>query len=182
MGSQSVDSHSLVDIHLSINMSVSSSVCWLFYFIPLHAHHSLFTCFAVVDNWVVSDVPAIVNRTIMNAFLTVSLAQVKDPSHGHRLCAACLDYSWEPCSHPSYHPCHDCWTCKVKVKAAQSCPTLCDPMDCIVHGILQARILEWVAFSFSRGSSEQPRDPTQVSHISGRFSTSQATGEALLDV
>ena len=47
----------------------------------------------------------------------------------------------------------------VKVKAAQSCPTLCDPMDCIVHGILQARILEWVAFPFSRGSS-QPRDQT----------------------
>ena len=44
----------------------------------------------------------------------------------------------------------------VKVKVTQSCPTLCDPMDC-VHGILQARILEWVAFPFSRGSS-QPRD------------------------
>ena len=36
----------------------------------------------------------------------------------------------------------------VKVKVAQSCLTLCDPMDCIVRGILQARILEWVAFSF----------------------------------
>ena len=46
---------------------------------------------------------------------------------------------------------------KVKVKVAQSCPTLCDPMDYTVHGILQARILEWVAFPFSRGSS-QPRD------------------------
>jgi len=40
---------------------------------------------------------------------------------------------------------------KVKVKVAQSCLTLCDPMDCLVHGILQARILEWVAFPFSRG-------------------------------
>ena len=45
----------------------------------------------------------------------------------------------------------------VKVKVAQLCPTLCKPMDCIVHGILQARILEWVAFPFSRGSS-QPRN------------------------
>ena len=36
----------------------------------------------------------------------------------------------------------------VKVKVAQSCPTLCDPMDDTVHGILQARILEWVAFPF----------------------------------
>ena len=38
---------------------------------------------------------------------------------------------------------------KMKVKVAQLCPTLCDPMDYTVHGILQARILEWVAFPFS---------------------------------
>ena len=63
---------------------------------------------------------------------------------------------------------------KVKVKVVQSCPTLCDPMDCIVHGILQARILKWVAFPFSRGSS-QPTDRTQVSHIAGGFFTSWAT-------
>ena len=54
------------------------------------------------------------------------------------------------------------------VKVVQLCPTLCDPMDYTVHGILQARILEWVAFPFSRGSS-QPRDRTQVSCIAGRF-------------
>ena len=47
-----------------------------------------------------------------------------------------------------------------EVKVAQSCPTLCDPTDCTMHGILQARLLEWVAFPFSRGSS-QPRDQTQ---------------------
>ena len=46
---------------------------------------------------------------------------------------------------------------KVKVKVTQSCLTLCEPMDYTVHGILQARILEWVAFPFSRGSF-QPRD------------------------
>ena len=51
---------------------------------------------------------------------------------------------------------------KVKVKVAQLCPILCNPMDCTVHGILQARTLEWVAVPFSRGSS-QPRDRTQVS-------------------
>ena len=39
----------------------------------------------------------------------------------------------------------------MKVKVAQSCPTLCDPMDYTAHGILQARILEWVAIPFSRG-------------------------------
>ena len=66
---------------------------------------------------------------------------------------------------------------KVKMKVAWSCPTLCNPMDYTVHGILQARILEWVTFSFSRGSS-QPRDRTQVSHIAGRFFTSWATWEA----
>ena len=40
----------------------------------------------------------------------------------------------------------------MKVKGAQTCPALCDPMDCIAHGILQARILEWVAVSFSSQS------------------------------
>ena len=55
-----------------------------------------------------------------------------------------------------------------EVKVAQSCLTLCDPMDYTVHGILQTRILEWVAFPFSRGPS-QPRDQTQVSRIAGGF-------------
>ena len=59
----------------------------------------------------------------------------------------------------------------VKVKVAQLCPTLCDPTDYTVHGILQARILEWVAILFSRGSS-QPWDQTQASPIAGRFFTS----------
>ena len=68
-------------------------------------------------------------------------------------------------------------TCILQVKVAQSCPTLCDLMDYTVHGILQTRILEWVAFPFSRGSS-QPRDRTQVSLIAGGFFTSRATREA----
>ena len=51
---------------------------------------------------------------------------------------------------------------KVKVEVTQSRLTLCHSMDCTVHEILQARILEWVAFPFSRGSS-QARDQTQVS-------------------
>ena len=63
------------------------------------------------------------------------------------------------------------------VKVVQSCLTLCDPMDYIFHGILQARILKWVAFSFSRGSP-QPRDQTQVSLIAGWFFTVWATREA----
>ena len=59
------------------------------------------------------------------------------------------------------------------VLVAQSCPTLCSPMDysppgSSVHGIVQARILQWVAISFSRGAS-RPRDQTQVSCIVGRI-------------
>ena len=69
-------------------------------------------------------------------------------------------------------------------KVAQSCPSLCDPMDCSlpgssVHGIFQARVLEWVAISFSRESS-QPRDWTRVSHIAGRRFIVWATREDLL--
>ena len=63
------------------------------------------------------------------------------------------------------------------VKVAQSCPTLCNPTNYTIHGILQARKLEWVAFPFSRGSS-QTRSRTQVSLIAGGFFTSWATREA----
>ena len=74
------------------------------------------------------------------------------------------------------------WVLSEGVKVTQSCPTLDDPMDCSppassVHGILQARIQEWVAFPFSRGSS-QPRDPTQVSRLVGGFFSRGATEEA----
>ena len=68
-------------------------------------------------------------------------------------------------------------------EVAQSCPTLCNPVDgslpgSSVHGILQARVLEWVAISFSRGSS-RPRDQTWVfSHTVGRRFTLLATREA----
>ena len=62
-----------------------------------------------------------------------------------------------------------------KVLVAQPCPTLCNPMDCSlpgssVHGILQARILEWIAIPFFRGSSWS-RDQTQISCIAGKFFT-----------
>ena len=75
-----------------------------------------------------------------------------------------------------------CWVSEWVSEVAQSCPTLCDPVECSppgssVHGTLQARILEWVAISFSRGSS-QPRDWTQVSRIAGRRFNLWATREA----
>ena len=76
-------------------------------------------------------------------------------------------------------------TC-VCVLGAQSRLTLCSSMDCSspdssVHGILQTRILEWVAIPFSRGSS-QPRDQTPVFCIAGRFFTVWATREAQMCV
>ena len=66
-------------------------------------------------------------------------------------------------------------TRKVLVLVAQLCPAPCDPMDCSPSGsstlgILQARVLEWVAIPFSRASS-QPKDQTPVSCIAGRFFT-----------
>ena len=74
------------------------------------------------------------------------------------------------------------WFLEVKwSELAQSCLTLCDPVDCSrpgssVHGILQARIREWVAISFSRVSS-QPRDRTLVSRMAGRCFILWATRE-----
>ena len=84
--------------------------------------------------------------------------------HGHYLVVCCwsdplqLSESWG--NHYLWEVC----LMKVKVLVAQSCLTLCDPVDCSpsgpsVHGVLPARILEWVAMPFSRGSS-QPRDQT----------------------
>ena len=71
-------------------------------------------------------------------------------------------------------------------EVAQSCPTLCDPMDCSlpgssVHGIFQAIVLEWIAISFSRGSS-QPRDRTRVSRIVDRRFTSELPGKSFFTV
>ena len=71
-----------------------------------------------------------------------------------------------------------------KSEVAQSCLTLCNPVDCSppgssVHGILQARILEWVAISFSRGSS-WPRVQTWVSHIAADALTSEPQGKPRL--
>ena len=61
----------------------------------------------------------------------------------------------------------------MKVKVTQSCPTLWDSMDYTVHVIIQARILEWVAFPFSKGPSQSGHQ-TQASRIAGRFFTKWA--------
>ena len=82
----------------------------------------------------------------------------------------------------AYQPLGHCVCACVCVLIAQSCPTLCNPMDCslpgsAVQGILQSRILEWVAIPLSRESS-WPKDWTWVSCIAGRFVTVWATREA----
>ena len=99
------------------------------------------------------------------------------------------DILWSCCSLPSGHklfaffPCVKCSHLLLKwSEVAQSCPTLCNPMDCIlpgssIHGIFQARVLEWVTISFSRGSS-RPQDRTEVSRIAGRRFTVWDTREA----
>ena len=69
---------------------------------------------------------------------------------------------------------------EIKRKSLSCVRLFATSIDYWVHGILQARILEWVAFPFSRGSS-QPRDRTQVSCITGGFFTSWATREAHYD-
>ena len=73
------------------------------------------------------------------------------------------------------------WQSESESEVAQSCLTLCDPVDwsppgSSVHGVLQARILEWVAISFSKGSS-QPRNRSHVSHGAGRRFNLWATRE-----
>ena len=75
----------------------------------------------------------------------------------------------------------DLFYMKSESEVTQSCPTLCNPKDCSLpgsstHGVFQAKVLEWVAISFSRGSS-RPRDWTQVSRIVGRRFTVWATRE-----
>ena len=86
---------------------------------------------------------------------------------------------WSPTLQADALPSEPYYLTISEVKVAQSCLTLWDLMDYTVHGILQARILEWVAFAFSRASS-QPKDRTQLSRIAGGFITSWVTREALL--
>ena len=111
--------------------------------------------------------------------LTYLVSKLAGYWSGGRRASMGVGCTWE-ISVPSAQFCFESET-EVKGKFAQSCQTL-HPQDCSlpgssVHGILQARILAWVAVPFSRGFS-QPRDQTQVSCITGRFFTIWATGKA----
>ena len=110
--------------------------------------------------------------------LSLSREYVSQPCFIHRvsppscmnICwceVACVKETWNYLRLSSYP--HVC----MSAQSLQLCPTLCNPMDYTVRGVLQARILEWVAFPFSRGPS-QPRNWTGVSCIAGEFFTNWA--------
>ena len=98
------------------------------------------------------------------------VAGTKDEVHALEVCEHTHTHTY---THTHTHTCtqtHQVTMCPWYAKLFQLCPTLCDPMDYTppgssVYGILQARILEWVAISFFRGAS-QPRDRTRMSYIS----------------
>ena len=103
---------------------------------------------------------------------------VSDSVRPHRRQPIRLPHPWDSPGKNTGVGCHfllQCMKVKSESEVAQSCPTLLNPMDCSlpgssIHGIFQARVLELVAISFSRGSS-QPRDQTGVSCIVGRCFT-----------
>ena len=114
-----------------------------------------------------------------------SRSVVSDSVRPHRLQPTRLPGPWDSPGKNTGVGCHfllQCSKVKSESEVAQSCPTLCDRIDCSppgssIQGIFQTRVLDWVAISFSRGSS-WPRDWTQVSHIAGRHFTVWATREA----
>ena len=111
---------------------------------------------------------------------------MSDSVRAHRQQPTRLPHPWYSTGKNTGVGCHflfQCMKVKSESEVTQLCATLSDTMDCSppdssVHGILQARILEWVAMPFSRGSS-QPRDQTQVSRIAGGFFTICATGKPM---
>ena len=117
--------------------------------------------------------------SILSCHTSLSVLPRTPPVHSHlRVFAPAFHSAWTTI------PPTATWSVKSGSEVAQSCPTLCDPMDCSppgtsIHGLSQARILEWVAISSSRGSS-WPRDQTQVSCIAGRLFTVWATREVTL--
>ena len=159
-------------------------ICWLFHIIK--ALFFYFYCFLLIA----FEVPSNGGNSVSLEHLELSWAMVSFISfilsinESSRPLTCGLYRTLPPYSNPEPHPSSPAdggslpsWLSKVKVRVTQS--TLCDPMDYTVHGIFQARILEWVAFPFSSGSS-QPRDQSQVSHIACGFFTSWATREAWL--
>ena len=107
-----------------------------------------------------AQIPSLVRELgslILHGMAKMGKKKLFPPSKQGNFLHTCI-HAWESVSSPEDSgPTHSFHSGERHVKVAQSCPTLCEPMDYTVHGILQARILEWVAFPFSKGSS-QPRD------------------------
>ena len=105
---------------------------------------------------------------------------MSDSVRPHRRQSTRIPHPWDSPGKNTGVGCHyllQCMKLKSESEVAQSCLTLCDPMDCSlpgssVHGIFKARVLEWVAISFSRGYS-QPRNWIRVSWIAGEFFTTE---------
>ena len=171
------------------------SGCWsLFYHIPLNRVGFLFWKWKVLSRVWLFATPQTVAHQAPLSFTTswslpksVSIESVMLPNHLILCCprsfpaSGSFPMSWLFTSGGQSIGASWSWW-KWEVLVTQSCPTLCNPMDCrlsgpFVHGILQARILEWVAIPFPRGSSP-PRDGNWVSCIAGRFFTIWATREA----
>ena len=116
--------------------------------------------------------------TCLNLTSSTWLCTLAHCSSGHHLVNRVFLFFWDQ----QVMRTHSTQVKESESEVAQLCPTLCNPMDCSlpgssVHGIFQARVLERVAISFSRGSS-RPRDQTWVSHVAGRCFTLWATREA----
>ena len=116
-----------------------------------------------------------------SSILAWRIPWTEDPGRLQSMGSQRFRHNWSDWAHTQHLGSPKCHSVQFS-SVTQSCPTLCNCMDCSlpgssVHGIFQARLLEWVAVLFSRGSS-QPRDWTQVSCIAGRFFTIWATREA----
>ena len=127
----------------------------------------IFAFFLLLDNWYFPKALTLPQLSIIYCIQISDILRLNSWSRNGSQRTASHPINFKLNSYFNSHSRH-------RVKVAQLCPTLCEPMNCTVHGILQARILEWVAVSFSWGSS-QPRGQTQVSHILGEFFTIWAT-------
>ena len=160
----------------SWTFSGKPNILWTIWSFP-HFIHVLFTCISSRVTFPFQSLLGLQrgSRSLRVTHVIVSKPSIHSP---HRISTRNASYLC------SYRFCYKEVLCSISLSlslslVAKSCPTLASTWDCSppsssVHGILQARILEWVAISFSRGSS-QPRDRTRVSYTAGRCFTDWAT-------
>ena len=153
-------------------------------------HETMCVCVCAWDVFVCACMCTVVLRRQPSPALGPSLEKFIIPGSGQFLPLRLHGFSlqvWGPEQHNARERVvrtGESWPLCVLAKSLQSCPTLCDPMDCSppgssVHGILQARILEWVAMPFSRGSPHPGIKPVSLISpaLAGEFFTISATWE-----